>query len=242
MDYNISHEMAIELLHRYLEKIYSLNKHKGKSVVKVQLLYDLNKDLKGLVEQMSQKGHNTDLIIREIKEKLEKRFNYEKITVYVDGAARGNNDVTKYNESAIAFVIYGDSQILYESVLYLGSFVELPRLRNEPNDLVLEPIETTNNTTEYIALIEALQYLIMNDMKTNQIEIFSDSFMTVDQVNMNMTTRAPHLIRLRNYAKELVSEFENLLITHIPREQNEYADSLVNKLLDEVIAKQKDNF
>lgn len=239
MDYQISHEMAIELLHRYLEKIYSLNKHKGKSVVKVQLLYDLNKDLKGLVEQMNKQGYNADLIIREIKERLEKRFNYEKISVYVDGAARGNNDVEVANESAIGFAIYGDSTLLYESVLYLGSFVELPRLRNEPNDLVLESIDATNNTTEYVALIEALQYLIMSELKTNNIEIFSDSIMAVEQVNMNMTTRAPHLIRLRNYAKELVSEFENLIITHIPREQNSYVDALVNKLLDEVEAKRK---
>jgi ribonuclease HI len=239
MEYKINHEMAVELLHRYLEKIYQLDKHKGKSIVKIQRLYDLNLDLKNLVEQMQANACNVDVIIREIKEELEQRFRYDKISVYVDGAARGNSDTSIPNESAFGFAVYADSQLLFESAVYLGATVIPPRLRNEPDGLVLSPIDASNNSTEYIALIEALKYLIEHDLKANHIEIFSDSFLVVSQVNMNNVTRAEHLIRLRNCAQELIHEFDNLSLTHIPRDQNHYVDTLINKLLDEVEAEKE---
>lgn len=232
MTYTITHEMAIELLYRYLEKIYMLDKHKGKSSVKVQHLYELNQDLKSLIQQMKDQGHNVDIIIREIKEKLEKRFRYEKIEVYVDGAARGNNNPDIPNISGIAFAVYGDSQLLYEKSVYLGDKITLPRLRNESNDLVLPQVEATNNVAEYIALIESLDYLLSNGLHASQIHIYSDSNIVVSQVNMTSATRAEHLIRLRNCAQELMDEFDNIVITHIPREQNYYVDDLVNRLLD----------
>lgn len=226
--------MTLELLYRYLEKIYMLDKHKGKSSVKVQQLYTLNKDLKELVEQLKQNDHNTDVIIRNIKEQLEQRFRYDSIQVYVDGAARGNNDPSIPNISGIAFAIYGDSQKLYEAAVYLGSHASLPILRNEPSDLELPAIEATNNVAEYIALIHSIEYLVSQKLYANHIQIYSDSNIVVNQVNMTSTTRAEHLIRLRNCAQELIDEFENITLTHIPREQNDYVDGLVNQLLDEI--------
>lgn len=232
MAYTITHEMAVELLHRYMEKIYMLDKHKGKSSIKVQHLYDLNQDLKNLLSQMSQSGHNTDLLIREIKESLEQRYRYEKIEVYVDGAARGNNDPTIANVSGVAFAVFGDSQKLYEAAVYLGDKVFLPRLRNEPGDFISTFTEATNNVAEYYALIESLEYLLSKGLNANHIEIFSDSNIVVSQVNMISTTRAEHLIRLRNCAQELIDEFDNLTLSHIPREENFYVDGLVNQMLD----------
>lgn len=232
--YRIDLEMARELLHRYLEKIYTLDRHKGTSVVKVQRLYDLNQRLEGLVKQLRASGQDVDTMIREIKQSLEKRFRYTKIEVYIDGAARGNDNPDIPNSSGIGFAVYGDSQHLYDNAVFLGDKVRLPRLRNEPSDFITEEVDATNNVAEYFALIEALEYLLHEGLNASHIEIFSDSTLVVNQVNMVNTTRVAHLIRLRNCAQELLDEFENVTLTHIPREDNEYVDGLVNKLLDQV--------
>jgi ribonuclease HI len=236
MNYKISYEMAIELLRSYLEKLYALDKNKGTSPIKLQQLYELNEELRELVEQLKEDGHNTDLIIRGIKEKLEQKYSYNKLVVYVDGAARGNNDPNIPNISGIAFAVFGDSQILHKGAKYLGSDIELPKLRHEdPAKLPMKAL-ATNNTAEYVALIEALEYMLEHGLTAKHVEIFSDSRMVVTQVNMISTTKAPHLIRLRDCAQQLLDEFDNVTLTHVPREQNALADELVNELLDKIEA------
>lgn len=234
MEYRITYDMAIELLHRYLEKIYILDQHKGTSIVKVQRLFLLNQDLQKLTEQLEKDGHNPHEIIRDIKLSLEKKYKYNKIEVYVDGAARGNDNIDVINISGIAFAIYGDSQLLTEQALYLGDKYKMPRLRNEPNDTITESITITNNAAEYIALIQVLEYMLAEGLSANHIEIFSDSEIAVKQINMVNTARVPHLIRLRNCAQELIDGFDNLSLTHIPREENTYVDALLNAKLDEI--------
>jgi ribonuclease HI len=234
--YQIDYRMAVELLHRYLEKIYALDKHKGTSVVKVQKMYDLNMGLQGLVEQIRRDGHDVEQMIRQIKQSLEKKYRYSTIYVYIDGAARGNDNVAIPNVSGLGFAVYGDSQLLYEHTVYVGDKTLLPRLRNEPSDLVTDVVDATNNVVEYLALNESLEYLLHEGLNANHIEIFSDSSLVVNQVNMVNTTRVSHLIRLRNCAQQLMDEFDNITLTHIPREENTYVDGLVNKLLDEVEA------
>jgi ribonuclease HI len=231
MNYKVSYNMAVELLKIYLEKIYQLDKYKG-NVIKLQQLYELNEELRKLIEQLKEDGHNTDLIVREIKEKLEPKYNYQRLVVNVDGAARGNNDTSRPNVSGISFVIYGDSQLLHKGAKYLGSSIQLPRLRHEDPKLELERADATNNTAEYVALIEALEYLLANGLNAKDIDIFSDSRMVVTQVNRISTTKAPHLIRLRDCALELLEEFDNINLIHVPREENAEADALVNELLD----------
>lgn len=235
MIYKITFKMAVDLIQTYLERIYALDRHKGTSVVKVQRLYELNYELKGLAQQLHEQGHNVGEIIRGIKEALEKKYQYDKIDIFVDGAARGNDNPDKANVSGIGYAIYGDSQLLYQNAIYLGSKKQLPRLRNEPADIITEIVDITNNVAEYLALIEALEFVLQIGMNANHIEIFSDSTLVVNQVNMLNSTKAPHLIVLRNCAQELMDEFDNITISYIPREQNEYVDQLVNKVLDEHI-------
>ena len=239
MDYQISHAMAIELIHVYLEKIYRMKKGQAKSAVKTQMLYDLNQDLRHLVEQMKAKGHNPDELIRGIKEKLEKRYYYEKITVNTDGSARYSSEVDIPNESAIGYAVFGDSQLLHQHVEYIGSTISLPRLRHEPNDFIPPTHETSNNTTEYIAFIRALEYLIENDLQEHSIEIMCDSFLVIDQVSMRAATKAPHLVRLRDYARELISQFDDIQLTLVPREENTYVDELIARLFDKMKKKKE---
>lgn len=232
MSYQVSYDMAIEILTRYMEKIYALDKHRGTSPIKLQNLYELNEELRKLVEQLQADGHNTDLIIRGIKEKLEQKYEYDKLVVYVDGAARGNNDPHIPNISGIGYAIFGDSQLLYKGAKYLGSEIALPYLRQQDTSQPPDMSLATNNTAEYVALIEALEYMLEHGLNAKEIQIFSDSRMVVTQVNMISTTKAPHLIRLRDCAQQLLEEFDNVVLTHVPREQNALADELVNDLLD----------
>lgn len=232
MTYQVTYDMAIEILTKYTEKIYALDKHRGTSPIKLQQVYELNEELRGLVAQLREDGHDTDLIIRGIKEKLEKKYAYDKLVVYVDGAARFNNFPDIPNISGIGYAIFGDSQLLHKGTKYLGSEIPLPYLRHEDTSQPPEMSLSTNNTAEYVALIEALEYMLENGLNAKEIEIFSDSRMVVTQVNMISTTKAPHLIRLRDCAQQLLEEFDNVVLTHVPREQNTLADSLVNELLD----------
>lgn len=234
MTYKISYNMAIELLKNYLEKIYQLDKYKGISTVKLQQLYELNEELRKLVEQLKADGHDTDVIIRELKEKLEHKYNYQRLVVNVDGAARGNNDTSRPNISGVSFIVRGDSQLLHKGAKFLGSSIALPKLRHEPSEAKPGDAPATNNTAEYVALIEALEYLLDNGLNAKQIDVFSDSRMVVTQVNRISTTKAPHLIRLRDVALELLEEFDSINLLHVPREENEEADALVNELLDSI--------
>jgi|GEM_PF-977686 len=231
--YMITYEMAIELIYRYMEKIYRLNKHKETRAIKLQHLFEMNQHFRFLVRQLEEHGHNVNLLIREIKEKLEKQYLYERIIVHIDGAARGHNDPSIPNVSGIAFTVHGDSQLLHEEAKYLGPTIELPRLKDDPADYQPETVEATNNTVEYMALIAALEYLLEQELYAKEIQIRSDSQMVVHQVNLTSATRAPHLIRLRNCAIQLMDQFDTIFLVHIPREQNTHADMLVNRLLDE---------
>jgi ribonuclease HI len=235
MNYKVSYNMAVELLRVYMEKIYQLDKFKG-NIIKLQQLYELNEELRKLIEQLKEDGHDTDLLIREIKEKLEPKYNYQRLVVNVDGAARGNNDTTRPNVSGISYIVRGDSQLLHKGAKYLGSSIQLPRLQHEDPEKHIAEAEATNNTAEYVALIEALEYLLANGLNAKHIDVFSDSRMVVTQVNRISTTKAPHLIRLRDCALELLEEFDSINLIHVPREENAEADELVNELLDSMEA------
>ncbi|MDK2600515.1 ribonuclease HI family protein [Bacillus stercoris] len=232
MEYKINYNMAVELIRNYLEKIYKLNETKETSPVKIQHLYELNEELRKLVEQLKTDGHNVDLIIRKIKEEIEPKYRYDKLIVYIDGSARGNHDTSIPNESASGFIIFGDSQEIHREAKYLGSEINLPYLKGEDTSLPPAKSLATNNTAEYVALIEALEYMLRNDLTAKQIKIYTDSNAVCTQVNMNCSTKTAHLIRLRDCARELIEQFDNIKIVRIPREENNLADALVNEFLD----------
>jgi ribonuclease HI len=234
MEYKISYQMATELIRAYLDKIYTLDKHKGTSPVKLQQLYELNTDLETLVTQLRRDGHNVDELVSEIRKEIEPRYQYQKLQVHIDGAARNNDDPATPNISGIACIIFADSKKIYERAKYIGCEVRLPLLATDRSDFDPGSTIATNNATEYIALIEALEYMLKQNLNAHSIHIYSDSDIVVRQVNMISATKAPHLIRLRACAQQLLSEFQNVTLEHVPREKNLLADTLVNKLLDNI--------
>ena len=69
-------------------------------------------------------------------------------------------------------------------------------------------------------------------MKVREAEVFSDLELLVRQMNGQYRVKKPHLQELFEQAKELAAGLEKFTITHVPRDENQAADRLVNRAID----------
>ena len=90
----------------------------------------------------------------------------------------------------------------------------------------------TNNVAEYLGLIAALEYCVEN--KVNNVRIFLDSLLVVQQVNMEYKVKSKKLQTHYEKSLKLIDQIENIKIYHIRREFNSRADQLANEALDEI--------
>tara|TARA_Y100001973_G_C4915792_1_gene194054 strand:+ start:28 stop:420 length:393 start_codon:yes stop_codon:yes gene_type:complete len=90
----------------------------------------------------------------------------------------------------------------------------------------------TNNVAEYLGLIAALEYCV--EKKVNDVKIFLDSLLVVQQVNMEYKVKSKKLQSHYENSLKLIDQIENIEIHHIRREFNSRADQLANQALDEV--------
>ena len=141
-----------------------------------------------------------------------------KITIKSDGGSRGNP-----GPAAIGFVIYLENKLITSHSEQIG--------------------EATNNTAEYTAIIQALQWLQKNidsisSIKKDdpiQIECLLDSKLVVNQLSRNFKIKQPHLQILANQAFVIIKELKHQVIfKHIKREYNQESDLLLNQALDKL--------
>lgn len=98
--------------------------------------------------------------------------------------------------------------------------------------------ETTNNTAEYVAVIEALKYCVAHaeelDLGKNvTLDFYLDSTLVVNQLNGLYKVKQAHLRELLTSVRFLEAEAgANVKYIAVPREQNRRADSFVNQALD----------
>ena len=90
----------------------------------------------------------------------------------------------------------------------------------------------TNNVAEYLGLIAALEYCVEN--KVNNVKIFLDSLLVVQQVNMEYKVKSKKLQTHYEKSLNLIDQIEDIEIHHIRREFNSRADQLANEALDEI--------
>ena len=126
--------------------------------------------------------------------------------VYFDGAARGNP-----GPAAIGWVIVTGDGIAAEGGKRIG--------------------KVTNNRAEYEALIAALE--VAAEYGFDEVEIRGDSELIVKQVRGEYDTNDPDLLECRVRSRELLSEFDEWSISHVPREINERADELANEAFED---------
>jgi ribonuclease HI len=129
-----------------------------------------------------------------------------KVTIHIDGGARGNPGV-----AGAGIVLHCDGdQLLVEAGYYLG--------------------HQTNNVAEYTALLRALE--AAKRAGATQLLIYSDSELLVRQINGEYRVRNAALKDLFDDAFGRLRGFEKWEVRHVRREQNSRADELANLAMD----------
>ncbi len=94
----------------------------------------------------------------------------------------------------------------------------------------------TNNDAEYEALIFALKktkaLLGKNKAKQMRLKCYLDSELVVKQINHEYKLKEERIQKYFIEIWNLMLDFKNVEVHHIPREKNKIADGLVNEALD----------
>jgi ribonuclease HI len=134
-----------------------------------------------------------------------------KLVIHTDGGARGNP-----GPSAIGVVIETEEKLVHEFGKRIG--------------------EATNNTAEYTAVIEALQWIKENNEIKEGIEnisFFLDSTLVVNQLVGLFKIKEAHLQGLAQEVHALEKQIgKPVTYTAVRREFNKRADFMVNQALD----------
>lgn len=132
------------------------------------------------------------------------------LIIYTDGGSRGNPGY-----AAFGFVVYdGGNNLIFEHGKNIGI--------------------QTNNVAEYTAILEALKWVELNTKEQlSNINFFMDSMLACQQLSGNWKIKNENI---RGFYFE-IKKMENKLgakvsYTHVPREKNKQADSMVNMALD----------
>ncbi len=130
-----------------------------------------------------------------------------KVVVNVDGGARGNPGPAAV--SAVAATPDGD--VLGERSAYIG--------------------EATNNVAEYRALLLGLE--LARELGATEVELINDSELVSRQIGGEYKVKHAGLKPLFLEAMRTLRDFDAWAVRSVRREQNERADELVNRELDE---------
>ena len=132
------------------------------------------------------------------------------ITVYTDGASRGNP-----GPAGIGVALYDEEGTLLDEYReYLG--------------------HTTNNVAEYRALVAGLR--CAGKYAPCRVRVHLDSELLYFQMTGAYRVKSPHLLGLHRAARALAGHFERADFVSIPREQNKVADRLANEAIDLLVA------
>jgi ribonuclease HI len=126
--------------------------------------------------------------------------------LFTDGGARGNPGPAAYG-----YVLEGED----------GSVLDA---RGEPIGVA------TNNVAEYSALLAGLRRAA--EFGVDELEVVSDSELMVKQMTGIYRVKNEALRPLALEAGRLARALPHVTYTHVLREHNELADSLVNRALD----------
>ena len=128
--------------------------------------------------------------------------------IYIDGASRGNP-----GSSGLGVLIKDSEGNIHKVKRFLGI--------------------QTNNQAEYEALIAALNSA--EKLQLNDLKIHTDSLLLANQINGNWRVKDAKIAVLHKKARELIKDFSQVEVKHIPRELNREADKLANQAIDEYL-------
>jgi ribonuclease HI len=130
-----------------------------------------------------------------------------KAILYADGACRGNPGPA----GAGAVLIDERGRVIAELTRFLGT--------------------ATNNIAEYNGLLLGLEEA--QRLGVDELEVRMDSKLVVEQMSGRWKIKHPNMKPLALKAGALYATFPKRTITHVPRDQNEIADVLSNRAIDE---------
>jgi len=146
---------------------------------------------------------------RIITSRLSHRDTASSDVVYVDGASRGNP-----GPSGIGYCIKDPAGNVIEKG---GEFIGF----------------TTARSAEYHAMKKGIERAIALGLKTAQF--ISDSAMVVNQLNGLMKPKNRDIIPIFNSIQTLLENFDSVSFTHVPREENQLADTEANQAIDNIL-------
>ena len=130
-----------------------------------------------------------------------------RLRIWTDGGSRGNPG------PAAAGVVIRDAE---GEVLFRGGFFIIG--------------EATNNVAEYEGILRGL--VAAKDLGGTELDISCDSDLLVKQVNGQYRVKNAHLKLCHRQVMDLISQFEQVTVRHVYRDDNTAADAMVNKALD----------
>jgi ribonuclease HI len=131
------------------------------------------------------------------------------ILIYCDGGARGNP-----GPAAIGAVVLDPSTDPPRRIATVSETIGV----------------TTNNVAEYTACIAGLRAAA--GLHAHRAVVRADSLLMIKQLAGEYRVRQAHLKPLHAEAKELLQQYDDVVLQHVPREENVDADALVNAALD----------
>ena len=131
---------------------------------------------------------------------------YKHLIIYTDGGARNNP-----GPAGIGAVIYDEEKnVVAEISEYIG--------------------EATNNQAEYKAVVAAINKA--GEIGAEELQFYLDSELVAKQLNREYKVKNPELAPLFVKVYNATLKFKKVNFSHIPREQNQEADRLVNLAID----------
>lgn len=151
---------------------------------------------------------NTTQLTDKSKTKTTKvRQHYPKAKLFTDGGSRGNP-----GPSASAYILFDEHD---QEIEKGGKYIGL----------------TTNNQAEYQALRYGLERA--HSLGVRHLRVFMDSLLAVNQLKGIYKVKNRELWPVHQSILEFCQNFADVEFSHIPRELNKFADSEVNRILDE---------
>lgn len=142
------------------------------------------------------------------KSKAAKIYPKTEFSLFFDGCSKGNP-----GPSGIGAVLYKGENEIWAAARFIGN-------------------HCTNNEAEYRALILGLEEA--SERKIEEITVFGDSQLVINQVNGIYKVKAKNLFDLYDRVQMLKKCFHFVQFNHVYREQNTRADQLSNIALDAV--------
>lgn len=131
------------------------------------------------------------------------------ITIYSDGACRGNP-----GESSIGAIVLDSSTDPPTQLATVSEYIG----------------KTTNNVAEYRALIAGLEAAAPYGARC--VRVRADSKLVIEQLCGRWKVRQSHLMPLYQEARQLLAQYREKDLQHVRREFNKEADALANAALD----------